>query len=113
MNINMNCDEIDKNLNSLVEFLEKEKLEEITPYKAPLNWIVAAVICTATSTRHIRAVSHKLRRVKIDGQRMLREGDPESGWVITSSCGYLIYLFTKDVRDYYTLDQIWNKKAKI
>ena len=109
INNNVNAYEKDENLNVLVTFLENEKLSDIVYYEAPLNWITTAIICTATSSRHIAGVVDKLRHFKLKKNKMSIEGEPESGWVIAGSDGYFIYLFTQEIREYYTLDQLWEK----
>ena len=95
---------------ALQEFLENEKLENICHYEAPANWITSAFVCTATSPRHIDAVADKLRRYPINGQKMIIDGEGE--WVIASSFGYVVHLFTQPQREYYTLDELWKKTRR-
>lgn len=107
--------EQDVDLNQLAKFLEDEKLADVSYYDAPANWITAAFVCTATSPRHIDAVADRLRRVRINGQRMEVDGlgnGSSREWVIASSSGYVVHLFTQEVREYYTLDDLWAKSKK-
>jgi len=97
-------------LERLLSFLEAEKLSDIVYYHAPANWISGAFICTATSPRHIDAVADKLRRFHFNEQKMIIDGEAKSQWVIASACGYIVHLFTQEMREYYMLDAFWHKK---
>lgn len=97
-------------LERLLSFLEAEKLSDICYYHAPANWISGAFVCTATSPRHIDAVADKLRRFHVNGQKMIIDGEPKSQWIIASACGYIVHLFTQEMREYYMLDALWHKK---
>lgn len=37
------------------------------------------------------------------------EGTPEGGWVITDFGDVVVHLFSPDQRDYYRLEELWEK----
>ena len=96
-------------LKEILAFLEEKQGLDITVYKEPVNWISDAIIVTATSPRHIHSLLDYLYKMRFNGDKLDIEGKPESGWVVASLNGFVLHFFTKDQREYYTLDQMWEK----
>lgn len=101
---------LNEDISRLKEFLESEKLEDIRYYDVPANWLMGAFVCTATSVRHIDAVADRLKRFRINDNKMVIDGEGE--WVIAFAGGYFVHLFTQQMRDYYTLDELWEKTKR-
>lgn len=115
-------------IKSLLNILEENKAMEIQHYHMPVDWIEDAIVLTATSSRHIDALLDKLNEMCLKkhvgkhadqsvnqrphNKKLHIEGDSSSGWVIASSDGLIIHLFTQDMRNYYDLDELWEKIRK-
>lgn len=46
---------------------------------------------------------------QIYGMKGLVEGTPEGGWVIADFGDVVVHLFSPDQRDYYRLEELWEK----
>ena len=73
------------------------------------------VLCTATSERHIKALTGNLsRQLKIDvGRPMGIEGEPESGWVLVDYGDVVVHLFLAETRAFYNLEELWQKAQTV
>lgn len=67
------------------------------------------VICTATSTVHVRALADEvLMGMKEDVNRRGRaEGAPSDGWMIVDFGDVMVHIFLEDKRSYYALEELW------
>ena len=41
------------------------------------------------------------------------EGDPRTGWVVADLDDVVIHIFSPDQRDYYRLEQLWEKGKRL
>lgn len=73
------------------------------------------VIGTATSERQMRAVSDALERDlrERDIRPRLREGNPDSGWVLLDFGDVIVHLFSPEARAFYRLDDLWSRSAPV
>jgi ribosome-associated protein len=70
------------------------------------------VICTGASERTLNALAdavktkikkrHKLQAMKI-------EGDAQSGWILLDYGDVILHIFSKELRDYYRLEELWRE----
>ena len=67
------------------------------------------VICTATSTVHVRALAEEvLLGMKEDLNRRGRvEGAPSDGWMIVDFGDVMVHIFVEEKRSYYALEELW------
>lgn len=72
------------------------------------------VIATGTSTRHVMGLMTNLSAdMKKAGYRVQVSGDSGDGnWVVVDLIDIVVHLFTPETRDFYSLEEIWNKKEK-
>lgn len=102
-------------LGYFINFLEDQKAMDIISYKAPVNWIEDAIIITATSSRHIQSILDKVYMLKVKDEDSIRkmqiDGHALSEWVIISFDAFVLHLFTREKREYYTLDELWAKSS--
>ena len=68
------------------------------------------VICTATSSTHLKTLSDEVEKVlKENGEMPLRrEGHRSGGWVLLDFACVVVHLFLKDTREFYTLERLWS-----
>lgn len=79
------------------------KIEEITTIA---NYFV---ICTATSTTHIKTLSDALEEaLEAQGEVALRkEGFRSGGWVLVDYGCVVAHLFLEETRETYNLERLW------
>ncbi|MDP6348614.1 MAG: ribosome silencing factor [Chloroflexota bacterium] len=67
------------------------------------------VICTATSTVHVRAlVDEVVNAMREDADRRGRpEGSPSDGWMVVDFGDVLVHVFVEEKRTYYALEEFW------
>jgi ribosome-associated protein len=73
------------------------------------------VLCTATSERHLRALTGDLsRQLKADvGRPMGIEGEPESGWQLIDYGDVVVHLFLAETRVFYDLEGLWKEAQTV
>jgi ribosome-associated protein len=70
------------------------------------------VICTGGSDRTIKALAEEVRKQVKDRHVLLAqsvEGDASDGWVLVDYGDVILHLFSKELRKYYQLEELWNE----
>ena len=73
------------------------------------------VLCSANSERQIKALTGDLsKQLKAEaGQPLNVEGGPESGWVLIDYGDVVVHIFSRDMRDYYDLEELWKGAQRV
>ena len=73
------------------------------------------IICTATSSTHIKTLSDEVeKQLEEHGETSLRrEGYRDGGWVLVDFGCLVIHLFTKEVREFYSLERLWSDAPEL
>lgn len=70
------------------------------------------VICTGASDRTLNALADAVK-TKIKKTQELRamkiEGDAQSGWMILDYGDVILHVFTRSMREYYRLEELWSE----
>ena len=68
------------------------------------------VICSGTSNRHVISLSnYLLEALKKENLKTLNiEGKRNGDWVLVDTGDIIVHLFRSEVRDYYSLEKMWN-----
>jgi ribosome-associated protein len=69
------------------------------------------VIATADNERQIKAISDDIQK-QLKKHKVLPlgvEGTPDSGWMLLDYNGVIVHLFSAALRDFYQLEQVWEK----
>jgi ribosome-associated protein len=73
------------------------------------------VICSGDTNRQIGAIADNIQQVlkkeKVTPRH--QEGTPESGWILLDYGDVIVHVFSSFERDYYQLDQLWNKACTV
>jgi ribosome-associated protein len=101
----------------LVEILEDKKGEDILLLDliGECSFTDYFVIATGVSERTLKALSDEVRRrikAEFDGALGRQEGDPSSGWLLIDFGDVVVHLFSKEMRRYYQLEELW-KAGKV
>lgn len=70
------------------------------------------VICSGGSTSQIHALCDELKE-KMPEHLLRSEGLEESGWVIIELDGVMVHIFNRQMRDYYSLEHLWEDTGRI
>lgn len=73
------------------------------------------VICTGDNWRHVEAIWNDIGEI-LKRKGVLpnhNEGTPDSGWVLTDFGSVILHIFAPVERDYYQLDQLWDKAVPV
>ncbi len=69
------------------------------------------IIANGTSDRMIGSLADTARETAKQqfGQLSKSEGNPKDGWEVVDLGDIVVHLFSPDQRDYYQLEQLWDK----
>ncbi len=70
------------------------------------------VICSGGSTSQLNALCDELKE-KMAPYVLRCEGKEESGWVIVELDGVMVHIFNRQMRDYYSLEHLWEDTERI
>ena len=97
----------------IIEALEEKKAENIVllDIHEIASFTDYFIICSGTSDRMIDSLADAVlenakHKVDLLGKK---EGQASSGWVLVDFGDIIVHLFSPDQRDYYRLEQLWEK----
>ena len=95
----------DKKANNTV-ILKLSKLTLIADY---------FVITSGDSEPQLKAISNSvMRKLKENKTRLLHyEGKPETGWILLDYSDVIVHIFSKEKREFYDLEYIWQEANKV
>ena len=96
--------EVKKSVN--IAILDMKEVSGITDY---------FVICTGQNPPHIKALVREVQRALISHSiRAYRSaGKPESGWMIEDYVDVVLHVFSPEMREFYSLEQLWSDATNI
>ena len=73
------------------------------------------VITSGGSEPQLKAISNFItRKLKENKIRLLHyEGKPETGWILLDYGDIIVHIFSKEKRDFYDLEYIWQEAKKL
>lgn len=100
-----------------VQSLDKKNASDIRLFKVDEQTIIADyyVLCCGRSTTHVKALSDEVEyQAGENGVEMLRVDGRETGtWVLMDYGSVLVHIFTKDQREFYKLEKLYNEENEI
>ncbi len=70
------------------------------------------VVCSGGSTSQIHALCDEIKE-KMSPYMLRCEGSEESGWVIVELDGVMVHIFNRQMRDYYSLEHLWEDAGRM
>ena len=99
-----------------VRVLDSKNASDIRLFYVEEQTIVADyyVICCGRSTTHVSALSDELEyQTGLHGKPMTRvEGRNGGTWVLMDYDSVLVHIFTRDTRDFYKLDKLYEDASE-
>ena len=94
-----------------VDALEEKSARDIKVLKTENLTVLANyfVICTATSTTHIKTLTDEVEKMLEERGETLRrkEGYRSGGWVLLDFGCVVVHLFLEEIREFYNLERLW------
>jgi ribosome-associated protein len=96
----------------LTDWAAEAKAEDIVLLDVRRSTYIADyfVICTATSERHLAALSERVREqahdLGVDPTHI--EGTSDSGWLLIDYSDVILHLFSAALREFYHLEKVWS-----
>jgi len=98
---------------NIVNALEDKKGEDILllDLKGIASFTDYFIICNGTTERMLNALADTLLRDmrKSFKKKGRKEGEAHDGWLIVDYGDVIVHLFSPDQREYYRLEELWNK----
>ena len=72
------------------------------------------VICSGTSDTHVEGVAENIENKLYDQGVKLwhREGGKKASWILLDYIDVIIHVFTRDSREFYSLERLWGDAPK-
>jgi ribosome-associated protein len=70
------------------------------------------LLCDGENARQLQALAESLSETakkKADTLAWGTEGEPDGGWILMDYGDVVVHLFSPDMREYYSLEELWNK----
>lgn len=100
-------------IDAIRKALEDKKAEGVAVYdvRGRSSITDTAVVASATSAPHLRALSVAVQRAVRDacGEGARISGDAESAWIVLDYFDAMVHLFLPDARAYYDIEALWRR----
>ena len=102
---------------AMVKALDSKRAHKIEMIQVSDVTILADyfILCTATSTTQIRALSDLCEEAaeKLGEELNHREGERESGWVLLDFSTVVVHIFLPEQREFYNLERLWSDGTQV
>ena len=104
-------------LKALAANLDNKKAQDITAIHTTEQTILADyfLICTGTSTTHVKALADELEFEMKQRHGLLPRGveGRATGWILLDYGTVLVHIFLKEQREYYNLERLWEDSERV
>jgi len=101
----------------VVKALDDKQARDIKVLKTDKLTVLADyfVICTATSTTHIKTLSEETDKFLSEAGEppRRREGYRDGNWVLLDFGCVIVHLFLEETREFYNLERLWADAEEI
>ena len=99
-----------------VSVLDSKKARDIRMLHTEQQTIIADyfVICNGTSRTQVRTLADEVEyKLSLCGIAVLhREGDGNSGWILLDFGGVIVHVFSRDARNFYNLEKLYEQTSE-
>lgn len=126
INMDINNEELAINLenanpretaDAIIKILDDKKARKITLLHVEEQTVITDyfVICEGTSNTQIKALAGEVEyKMGLYGKPVLRmEGYSEGVWVILDFASVIVHIFSRDAREFYKLEKLWDNGTEI
>ena len=100
-----------------VELASDKQAEEVVLLDArqACSFTDYIVICSGDSDRQVDAIHREiLNSLKKESSIPFHsEGDADSGWILLDYAGVVIHIFSKELRGFYSLENVYEKALRL
>ena len=104
-------------LKAIAAILDNKKAKELTAIHTTEQTILSDyfLICTGTSTTHVKALAEDLEFEMKNRHGILPRGveGRATGWILLDYGTVLVHIFLQEQREYYNLERLWEDAEKI
>ena len=104
-------------LKALAGILDDKKAQEITAIHTTEQTILSDyfLICTGTSTTHVKALADELEFEMKQRHGVLPRGveGRATGWILLDYGTVLVHIFLQEQREYYNLERLWEDSEHV
>jgi ribosome-associated protein len=104
-------------LKAIAAILDNKKAAGLTAIHTTEQTILSDyfLICTGTSTTHVKALAEELEFEMKNRHGVLPRGGEgrATGWILLDYGTVLVHIFLKDQREYYNLERLWEDSERV
>jgi ribosome-associated protein len=105
-------------LEYIITTLEAKKAKDIKVLKVDDLTLIADyfVICTGTSTTHIKALADELEEKLKDEKKIMlhhKEGYNGARWILMDYSNIIVHIFHSDDRSTYSIEKVWSEAKEL
>ena len=100
----------EKVLDIIVKTLDDNKAEDVVviDLKGKTSIANQMVVASGTSQRHVASLAEKVQEnLKAAGYKSTAEGEEKADWVLIDAFDVIVHIFKPEVRDFYSLEKMW------
>ena len=73
------------------------------------------VVCSGDSDRQVDAIHREILNSLKQEEAILyhSEGDADSGWILLDYAGVVVHIFSKELRGFYSLENVYEKALRL
>ena len=109
----MNCDKI---IDIAANTLNNKKAHNITAIHIGEITVIAEyfILATATSNTHVKALADAVEeKLKEEGFLPDHIEGKATGWILMDYNGVVIHIFSREAREFYDLDRMWDDGERL
>jgi ribosome-associated protein len=100
-----------------VELASDKQAEEVVllDVRQACSFTDYIVVCSGDSDRQVDAIHREmLNSLKKESAIPYHsEGDADSGWILLDYAGVVVHIFSKDLRGFYSLENVYEKAVRL
>ncbi len=104
-------------INKIVQLLLDKKALDISAYdvKASSTYTDTIIVCSCENKIHTKTLANDILRLAKKEEILVysKEGLENRSWILIDFIDIVVHIFTKQTREYYNIEEIWNDAKKI